>query len=209
MAVKNSNKSKIKISGMTIVEAIFAIFLVLIVGIAIWTFQKDVFFFGNVLESSLDASKEARKAIKTITDEVRSASLGSNGAYPIEEASQNSFIFFSNIDGDNLKEKIHYFLSGKVLKKTVTKPTGNPPTYNSSNEITEEVAHFIDNGAVPLLSYYDNSYDGTSSPLNLPADISAIRLVKITIIIDKDVSRSPEPLRVESQVTLRNLKDNT
>jgi hypothetical protein len=96
---------------------------------------------------------------------------------------------------------------GKTLKKDVLKSSGIPPSYTGA-VTTSVVMGSIANGANPIFEYYDNTYDGTGASLSAPIDVSTIRLVKATVILDVDPNRSPVPITATSQVSLRNLKDN-
>jgi type II secretory pathway pseudopilin PulG len=194
--------------GFTLVEAIVGIFIFSLIIIVVGTFQKDIFFWNTLLSNSIMAQEEARRSLKTMSAEIRSASLSSIGAYPIEQVTANSFIFYSDIDNDQLKERIRYFLDANILKKGVIKPSGSPYTYNPANEKITELTHYIVNGAAPIFSYYDKDYDGTTSPLSSPVNIPLVRLVKITILIDRDIAKAPGPVTLTTQVSMRNLRDN-
>lgn len=194
--------------GFSVIETLAAIFILTLIGIAVWTFQKDVFSLNSSISSSLDAQQEARKAFKLLSAEIRSISPSNTGSYPIAEASPTSFIFYSNIDNDDLKERLRYFLDGNAVKKGVLKPNGNPLVYNPINETITEIVRDMANGATPIFDYYDADYDGTTAPLAQPVSAIAARLVKITLIIDKNPSRPPAPVTMSTQVSMRNLKDN-
>lgn len=194
--------------GFSVIELLVGIFILTLIGIAVFMFQKDIFSLNRFLSGSLEAQDEARRVLKTMTAEVRPLSPSSLGAYPIAEANSTSFTFYSNIDGDTLKEKVRYFLDGTILKKGVIKPSGDPLSYSSADEIISEVVHDIANGATPIFSYYDTDYDGTTPPLGDPVDIPSVRLVKITILIDKDPLQPPSAITLTTQVSMRNLKDN-
>jgi prepilin-type N-terminal cleavage/methylation domain-containing protein len=195
-------------SGFSLIEAMVVIFIIGLLVIAISTFQRDVFSLNTLISNSLTAQDEGRRALKTMTAEIRPLSPSSVGAYPIAEANPTSFIFYSNIDSDQLKERVRYFLDGATLKKGVIKPSGAPLSYNPANEIITELIHDVANGATPIFSYYDTNYDGTTPPLAQPLDILKIRLVEITVVIDKNPNRSPGPITLTTQVSMRNLKDN-
>lgn len=202
-----SNHSKFQ-KGFSVIELLVAIFVLTLIGMAVFVFQKDIFFLNRFLTSSLGAREEARRTLKMITAEVREASPSSIGAYPIAEANSTSFVFYSNIDSDSLKERVRYFLDRTTLKKGVIKPSGNPLSYDPATEAISEVIHDVANGATPIFSYYDTNYDGTTPPLGEPVDIPSIRLVKITILIDKDPLQPPAAIILTTQVSMRNLKDN-
>ena len=195
-------------SGFSIIEAVVAISILALVGIAIFTFQKDVFSLNRIFSQSIVSQEEVRRALKDMSAEIRAASPSSIGAYALAETSTSSFIFYSNIDDDSFKERIRYFLDGTVLKKGVTKPAGDPLTYNPASETISDVVRDIANGATALFSYYDTAYDGTTQPLAEPVDVSAVRLVKITIVVDRNPLAPPNPITLTTQISMRNLKDN-
>lgn len=195
-------------SGFTLIEVIIsaAIFSLIVVGFSFM--QADIFIFNRMVSDSLLTQDQTRTALKSITSEVRAASLSNLGAYPIAETSDFSFTFYSNIDSDSLKEQIRYFLDGNTLKRGVIKPSGSPLTYNPADEIITVMINYVTNGATPIFSYYDSDYDGTTQPLSSPVNLSAARLVKITIIVDKNAQEYPGPITLTTHVSIRNLKDN-
>lgn len=190
------------------IEILVGIGIFTFIGIAIYTFQKNVFSVNKLIVSNLSVQGEVRRTLKVMSAEIRTASPSSLGAYALTQTATSSFTFYSNIDSDASKEKVRYFLSGTTLKKGVIKPSGSPLTYNPAGEIVTELIHDLANAATSTFSYYDEDYDGTSPPLADPVDISAVRLVKITLVIDKDPTALPAPMTLTTQVSIRNLKDN-
>jgi len=197
-------------SGFSLIEVLVVIFIILLVGLVIFTSQGDVFSLNKTISDSLTAQDEAREALKSMSAEIRTASPSSLGAYPLVQTATSSFIFYSDIDNDSLKERVRYFVDGTTLKKGVIKPSGSPLAYNQSNETITERIHNIVVGAenTSVFSYYDKNYDGTTPALTEPVDISAVRLVKIAIVIDKNPQAPPSPITLTTQVSMRNLKDN-
>ncbi|HPU92366.1 MAG TPA: hypothetical protein PLD97_02090, partial [bacterium] len=115
------------------------------------------------------------------------------------------FTFYSDIDADSYPEKVRYFISGSVFKKGVTKPSGNPLTYNPLNEVVVDVVHDLTAGQQPFL-YFDSSYTGSGQALSFPVNILNIRVIHLSLTIDQKPSVSPLPITVSSKVELRNLK---
>ena len=175
---------------------------------AVFQFGTSIFSFNTISSSTLSAESDGRRILKTIVKELRSASPSSTGTYPIQVAATSSITFFSNIDADVLKEQVRYFLQNRDLKRGVVKPSGSPLTYNPVNEEISTLVHDIMSTSSPIFEYFDNSYAGTSTPLVQPVTITTIRFIRITIPIEKDINKSPLPIIVQSQVMLRNLKDN-
>jgi hypothetical protein len=161
------------------------------------------------MTNSLNAQADVRKAFVTMIAAIRTSSQSSSGAYAIDTASSTYFAFYSDLNGDGLKEKVRYYLSGKILKQGVIKPTGNPSVYNPANEtITTLVNDVVNTAGQPIFYYYDDFYNGTSSAMSMPITIANVRLIKIDLLIDHDPIRPPAAQEFTTQVSIRNLKDN-
>ncbi|PIQ80124.1 MAG: hypothetical protein COV79_02165 [Parcubacteria group bacterium CG11_big_fil_rev_8_21_14_0_20_41_14] len=202
---KNHHNSK---SGFSVMEVLVSIFILTLIGLAVSSFAKDIFSLNRITSDSLTAQDETRRALKTMSAEIRTASPSSLGAYALAQSATSSFTFYSNIDGDSFKERVRYFLDGTTLKKGVIKPIGTPLTYSPANEVISELIPGVANATTSIFSYYDKNYDGTTQALIEPIDIATVRLVKITIVVDKDPQTPPSPMTLTTQISIRNLKDN-
>ena len=197
------------VSGFTIIEMLISVFILSLIVVSAGTFQKDVFSLNFSLQGSLNAQLDARHVTKVMVAELRESGPSALGAYPIALASSTGVTFYSDVDNNGVKDRVRYFLSGSKIKRGVLAPSGNPLTYVDANEkLTTIVSDFVASSTLPLFQYYGATYTGSSAPLSVPIDIPAIRLVKITVIIDKDPTHSPGKIIVTSQVNIRNLKDN-
>jgi prepilin-type N-terminal cleavage/methylation domain-containing protein len=195
--------------GFSLAEFIVSVAILSLLTYTFSTFQRDVFSLSTNLQSSLNAQLEARHLIKTMISELRKVAPSANGSYPIELASSTGITFYSDINDNGSVERVRYYLHNKTIRKGVIAPTGNPPVYNSGNEVTTTLLNYVlASSTLPIFQYYTSNYSGTTSPLTIPPNISTIRLIKITVIIDTDPNRSPTPIISTSQVNLRNLKDN-
>lgn len=195
-------------SGFSFIEVFISMFIIILIGLVVYSFQKDVFSLNRIISDSLTAQNDARRALKNMSAEIRAASPSNLGDYAIAQTASSSFTFYSNTDSDFLKERVRYFIDGVILKKGVIKPSGSPIVYNLANEVISELIQDIAASSTSTFSYYDVNYDGTTAPLMEPINISAVRLVKITIIIDKDLLAPPGSLVLTTQISMRNLKDN-
>ncbi len=194
--------------GFTVVETLVAMFILILIGIAVVNFQLDIFSLNKITSDNLLAQEGARRALKNITAEIRSMAPSNLGAYALVQTATSSLTFYSNIDSDSQIEKIRYFLSDTTIKRGIIKPSGNPLTYNPANEIIVNLVQNIANATTSIFNYYDTDYGGQSDPLTQPVDIPAVRLIKVTIIIDDDPLKLPIPISMTTQVAPRNLKDN-
>lgn len=203
--MKKQNTKK----GVTVAELIISVAILSLLTVVVTTFQKDVFSLNTNLQSSLNAQLEARHLIKTMVSELRKASTSGTGSYPIELASSTGITFYTDVGNNGTIDRVRYYLHNKTIRKGVTLPTGNPTVYNSGNETISTLLNYVvASSTLPIFQYYTSNYAGTSTPLTIPPNISTIRLIKMTVIIDTDPNRSPVPIVVTSQVSLRNLKDN-
>lgn len=203
MQKKCKNKKKL-ISGFTLIETLFGVAIFVLIALALTLFSRNVWVYNSFVSEGLISTDAARQILKTIVSEIRTASVASNGAYAIDQATVSSFIFYSDIDNDNLREKVRYFLVGTTLQKGVIKPTGNL-TYNPADE---KISILASDTTSLAFDYFNKNYDGTNSALTFPINIPDVRLIKITVTLDKDPNRAPLPTTFSTQVSIRNLKDN-
>ncbi len=204
MIINQLKKNK----GFTLLEIIITLAIFSLIMGVVGLFARNLFYYNSIFSGGLTSYDEAKKILQPISSEIRSASPSSLGAYPVETAGNTTFTFFSDINNDGLKEKIRYFLSGNILTKGVIIPSGNPMQYLSNTESLSQIVHNIRNGSTPIFTYYDSNYNGETAALSQPVSVLSVRLVKITLILDTDLNRSPVPITVITEVSLRNLKDN-
>lgn len=196
-------------AGFTLIEILIVFFIFIAIFNSVWMIYKKTLSSNTALSDSFNSQEEVRKALTSMTASIRSASPSSTGSYPISAASSTALTYYSDIDHDGLKEQIRYFLSGNILKKGLTEPTGNPLTYLSANEkVSYLIRNVVRNEAKPIFSYYDDSYTGTGPALSNPPNILDIRLIKINVLIDRDPTKAPAAAEFTTQVSIRNLKDN-
>lgn len=198
------NKLKNK-KGFTAIETLLGVSIFVLVVGALTLFSRNMWIYSSYISTGLNDSNNGRSVLKTMVAEIRTASTADTGAYTIASAGATAFTFYSDIDNDGLKEKVRYFLNGSQLQKGVTKPTGSPLGYSGTETITTLIPNVTN---ANIFEYYDKNYDGTTTALPSPIVISSIRLVKITINIDKDPNRAPVTTTFSTQVSIRNLKDN-
>lgn len=208
MIFNDNDKLKRIDAGFTFIEVMLAVAIFSIISMAAFSLMANYYRTSDLMSAQMALQSEGRNALSQMINDLRRINQGSTGASAIESASAASFIFYSNIDSDSYFEKVEYAVVGTELKKSATKPDGNPLMYNPANKITIVLSEKIANGATPFFSYYDNTYAGTGAALPLPADISAIRFVKINLILDDNPAAPTAPLNMEANAALRNLKDN-
>lgn len=146
-----------------------------------------------------DAVDNARRAVEAISKEIRGANISDRGDYPIVLASGQDIIFYSDIDYDGDFDRIRYFISDQKLYKVVTQP-GAVRDYSGAGATTT-IASYVNNGGSDAFIYYDGSVAQT-------ADLDSIRLVRIHLLFNVTPDVAPDDILVETDVNLRNLKNN-
>lgn len=197
--------------GFSLIEFIVAVAIATVIGLAITFFAKDILSLNFSAQSSMTASLEGRKILSTMIAEFRSATPSALGSYAIESVATSSVVFFADVNSDGIADRVRYFLDSTnfSVKRGVVLATGQPPGYVLGNESISILVTDVKNGtSTPLFDYYDGNYTGSSSQLSYPVDISLIRLIKVTVKIERDTSRAPVLTTLTSQAALRNLKDN-
>ncbi len=201
---------KLNNNAFSLIEVIVAMGIFILVIGSMTAILSYSFKSRNIVWEQLSTQNEGRKVVHDFTNELRTATQSTIGAYAIETAATSSIIFYSNIDSDSWRERVRYFLSGAIFKKGVLKPSGNPLTYDSANEMITEAAHDIASGSSSIFYYYGENYNGVTntSTLSYPIDVTAIRVVGIKLRLEEDPNLSPAPFMVEGKVEVRNLKTN-
>lgn len=199
-------QQKKTLSGLTLVETLAALGIFSLALGVVFVFISQGLKAQNMNISQIIAQNTARKAFKKMAKEIRGATYSNRGDYPIEKAEKQTLIFYTNVDDDDDAERIKYFLDGNELKREIIEPTGYPPKYEEPGEIST-LASYVVNGTDPIFTYYDSSYEGTNPPMD-PVDIGKIRLIHLSLQIDVNPNRTPPPLHLETEIQIRNLKDN-
>jgi type II secretory pathway pseudopilin PulG len=190
--------------GFTLLETLITIGIFVTASVVLWAFIVNGYKSQNFSLDQSAAITEAQRGVETFVKELREALPGDNGAYPIEIADAQNLIFYADFDRDNAIEKVHYWLDGSNLKKGVTEAAGSPLTYNPNNEQVEILSRYVRNEAEPVFTYRDGDYN----ELAAPADAVDVKLIHIYLRIDLYPQKAPTNYDLESDVAIRNLKEN-
>lgn len=198
-----------KKNGFTLIEMIVslgisALAIGLITGVIYYLYRSQSYSFQQSA-----AINSARKGIEVMTKEIREAQNGDDGSYALELAGDNEFIFYSDIDKDASVEKVRYFLENNTLKKGIIEPTAYPIRYLVSNEVISALSEYVRN-TTPIFKYYNGNYptDTINNPLPTPTRLLETKLMHVYLKINVDVNRAPSDFELESDVQIRNLKQN-
>lgn len=201
-----------KVKGFSLVEMLAAIF---IMGAGMAGFSLLLLRSWNsnkfILETGV-AAVQVNRASEEIISNLRKMRQADNGDYPLESGDDFDIVFYADIDGDGVTERVHYWLDSGTerLMKGVREPVaGTPPTYAAGDGTTAVMANYIVNtNTEPLFYYYNSNYPGdtVNNPIAVPVNVSDVRLVRVLLRINIDPIRAPQNINVESFADLRNIE---
>ena len=197
-------------AGFTLIETLLTIFIFGLLMMGTTLMIKDIFAVSDQQNGILSNTNQATIISSAFANELRNATYGANGAYPINQATDNQLIFYSTTpSGNGIVSQIRYYFSGNTLYKGITNPGGSPLSYVGQTEKIITLATQMSMGSNPLFYYYDGTYNGTGNPLIEPININAIRFIKINLIVAKDLTPADKStFTVTAGASIRNLKTN-
>ncbi len=194
---------KNSLRAFTLVETIVVVALTAIIMMVLASLITYFYKTNEYVIEQTQAVESARISIEHAMADLREASYGADGSYPIASAATSTVTFYANVDNDIAIEKVRYYLSGSTLYRGVTDPAGSPPSYAGQSESTTLVVNNIRNDVTtPLFAYYDANGNQLAYPINL----AQVASVQITVLTDVNPTRAPNVYTLTGSATLRNLR---
>jgi len=148
------------------------------------------------------AINSARNGITTMASNVREATYGDDGAYPLSSAATSTITFFADVDKDGGVEKVRIYMIGNTLYRGVTNAAGNPPSYAGQAQATTTLATYVANGtSTPLFRYFNENGAELTGTIN----IAQIASIMMTLMVDINPSRAPDIYTLTESATIRNV----
>lgn len=189
--------------GFTLIETIVTVGISALVITALSLLIQYFYRTNAYVFEETAAIQSAHNGIINAMRDLREASYGANGAYPIVSAATSSVVFYVDPNGSGIVGKVHYFFSGTTLYKGITLPVGSPPTYVGQPEATSTIATYVlSNTATPIFRYYDAK---GSQLTKFPIDVAKIASVNTTITVNLNPNRAPNNYTLSAGATLRDL----
>jgi len=208
-------KKHLNNQGLSLVEMLIVIGIMSLCMVGVSYFLANIWKTNAYIYETGQDLTIASRTVDLITEDLRRSKQADNGNYPIVSASDFEIIAYIDIDGDEITEKVHYFLdqNSDELKRGTSEPSDDdPPEYPSEDDIVEALAsHVVNEDTEPVFSYFGRDYFSDQTSFTTPVDsgnIVNIRLVKVNLMVDVRPYYSPDHVAVESFVQLRNLKDH-
>lgn len=196
---KNNLQNEENKNGFTIIELLVVISIMGIISTLVLNFTVMGFKATRFEAEQAEAVTQARNALSIMKKEIRGANNSAHGDYPLLIIENQEFVFFSDIDKDDVYEKVGYYLDGLELKKAVTEP-GALNDYSETPDVTV-IANYVNNQSEDIFTYYNSDYATAG-------DINEVRLINMNLKINVTPEIAPADIYVEADVALRNLKSN-
>ena len=191
-------------NGFTLIETIVAVAMTGIVMAALGVMIQYFYQTNAYALEQNQAVNNARASIENTVRDLREASYGADGSYPLSSAATSSVVFYAKSPASGTIERLHYYLSGQTLYRGTTDPGGTPLSYSGQPERTTLVIDNIRNDAsTPLFTYYDTSGNQLPDPVN----VASVASVRIQALTDVNPDRAPNVYTMLGSATLRNLHD--
>lgn len=188
--------------GFTLIEIVVTISITSVVIVALGSLIQYFYKTNAYVLEGAQAAESARRSIENAMADLREASYGADGSYPLAAAATSTVTFFANIDSDLAIEKVRYYLSGTTFYRGTTKAVGNPPSYAGQPEVATLVVNNIRNGTSTLFYYFDSAGNQLSDPVN----VAKVTSVKAHVETDVNPNRAPEIFTLTGNATLRNVR---
>lgn len=190
--------------GLTILEAVVSVSIFTVVMASIVT---SIIFFYRANASSLEQAyqvESARRGVELLVRDLREATYGDNGAYPIANIGSTTMTFFSDTDKDAVVEQITYSVIGTEFYRYVLDSSGTPPTYSGVGA-TSTVSQYVRNFEEGKIVFHYFDVDGNE--ISDYAEVDEVRSVTIELVVNILPIRAPEEFTLRSSATIRNLRN--
>ena len=198
--------------GFTIIEMLVTIVVFgMVMGVTAFLLRL-IFMNATTNPNALNAIDQAESATTNFINQVRDATFGNDGSYPLREASTTEVIFFSpyGSPASTTVYRVRYYISSSSLYEGITAPSGSPSAYNTASEqVTKIASNVAGVGTSTIFYYYDGTYAGTSTPLNQPVNINQVTYIGLTMSIQlQEVRGATSTSVISTGAAIRNLKTN-
>jgi len=192
--------------GFSYIETIISVAVMAIIIIVIGKLASTSNIINSLIDQTVKVRQSSDYTFQTLVSDIRSMIPSTLGSYPIESASSTYFVFYSDVDRNGVVDRVRYTLATSTLDRGITKPTGNPLTYNTSTEIVVSAVYNVDISQSSF-TYFDENFTGNENALSSPIDNLLIRVIKSTISVKSSTSTN-NIVKFSNTIMPRNLKTN-
>lgn len=190
----------IKRRGMTLIEILITLPIIAITGVIAVTILIRGWQYFRFGLAQTDATYETTNSLERISRVLRSTNK-------VVAAGSNDLTiqaYFS--PRDDIPDQARYYKLGNQVFVDVIAAVGTAPnyTYPVDNKVTYKITDTLNSASEPVFRYYNEA--GTE--LTGSVDVSAIRVVGLTLISNPKPNDLKKNQRGDTQIQLRNMKTN-
>ena len=195
MKIKKIKKYR---KGFSIIEMVAVTAIVAVIALVVT----------SMLVSGLKTYRLKRQVVdedERIALVIRKFEQTTRAANKLETVSSNQLVFYRYFDSNSSSPtRVRFFVDGNQLKIGLTQPEGTEPnvTYSSPEQIDLSISDITNPDQ--LFEYYDSN----NNLLTDNVELSSVKMIRLTISIDKNGSSPPGPSTGTTKVMLRNMKIN-
>ncbi len=196
-----------KKSGFTLLELLVVISILSAVVVLLALLITNSLRSYNFNKRGIEMQDSAAKALRDFENKTRSAEQ-------LVTTEDDELIFYAFIAGDQrpASSKIRYFVANGKLMREIYHPLGTGPTFTYPTEPDETAIIATGLTSSSLFTYYSgNNYNFNNDAATLlapPVSISLVKMIRITVNIDYDITKPPSASHETTLINLRNLKRN-
>ncbi len=190
-------------AGYTLAEVMVSATIGVLLLTAVFGILQSVTQGYAVQSAQADAQAEAQLTMMRLIKEVRQAESPLL-AIAINPGNVETLVFKADLNNDGTSEAILYSYSGYTRK--IVKQVNTTGTYDFTTSPQETIASNVrNNNGQQLFTFYGTSLTTPLDPANPSSDIiNKTKLIKVRLVVDKDLAKPPAPIDLTSEIKLRN-----
>jgi len=193
------NKFRQNKKAFSLIEMVVVVALVSMITVVVTAFLSESIKTYRLKRQSVELEGKAAQAMREFEITTRAADK-------IIKANDNELIFLRYFDLTSVfPTQVRYFIDGNKFKMGLTQPSGTDPNivYPPENETIELLINDVVNADL-LFKYFD----GSNAELSLPINVTNLKMISLSISLDKNGDLPPASIVETTKVSLRNMKDN-
>jgi prepilin-type N-terminal cleavage/methylation domain-containing protein len=201
-------------NGFTLIELTMVVLLASMISVAVLMMLRGTTSVFNSQEVRMLNQDDARTAINQLARYLRmatsSADSQSTASNAIALALPQEVVFYCDIDGDEVAEKVRYYLATSILRSQTEEPewvTSPSPgwVYGAYDSTGVVIENRVRNESEPMFRYYRYDGNGALEAFNPSSDLlrEAIVAIGLTIRVGERPDLAARDVELTTQVQIR------
>lgn len=191
-------------AGVTLIEVIIACSLTIVLFAAVFGTLTSSLRNYTVMETQINAQQTVQSAMATMQRELRQAQTPLLEVVTTQPGVSETLVFKADLNDDGTSEAIEYYYSN--LTRKLTRRVNINGDFNFSASTREPIAEYVANTVgQAIFTYYGGSVTTPLDPASDGSDIiNDVRMIRVRLLIDKDVAKPPAAVDMATDIKLRN-----